>query len=111
MLIDLNVIRGCFFWPTLYNPSQDTDSQDSEISILAIDSEPDTQDSTALTPYQKDVSDYVESDNSVESIDTVLDNSEKRDEKMDTDSEVSFDTISEQDSDSSLPLVPISSYG
>ena len=93
----------------LYNTSQDedTDSQDSEITILAIVSETDTQDSTALTPYQKDVSDYVESDNSVESIDTVLDNSEKRDEKMDTNSEVSFDTLSEQDSDSSLPLVPI----
>ena len=86
----------------LYNTSQveDTDSQDSEITILAIVSETDTEDST--TPVQ-DVPDYVESDNSIESIDTVLDNSEK----MSTDSEVSFDTPSEQDSDSSLPLVPI----
>ena len=81
---------------------EDTDSQDSEITILAIVSETDTEDSTALTPVQ-DVPDYVESDNSIESIDTVLDNSEK----MSTDSEVSFDTPSEQDSDSSLPLVPI----
>ena len=79
---------------------EDTDSQDSEITILAIVSETDTEDST--TPVQ-DVPDYVESDNSIESIDTVLDNSEK----MSTDSEVSFDTPSEQDSDSSLPLVPI----
>ena len=79
---------------------EDTDSQDSEITILAIVSETDTEDSTA--PVQ-DVPDYVESDNSIESIDTVLDNSEK----MSTDSEVSFDTPSEQDSDSSLPLVPI----
>ena len=79
---------------------EDTDSQDSEITILAIVSETDTEVST--TPVQ-DVPDYVESDNSIESIDTVLDNSEK----MSTDSEVSFDTPSEQDSDSSLPLVPI----
>ena len=79
---------------------EDTNSQDSEITILAIVSETDTEDST--TPVQ-DVPDYVESDNSIESIDTVLDNSEK----MSTDSEVSFDTPSEQDSDSSLPLVPI----
>ena len=51
--------------------SQDTDSQDSEMTILVIESDTDTQDSTSVTSYQKDTLDYVESDNSIESIDTV----------------------------------------
>ena len=87
--------------------SQDTDSQDSEMTILVIESDTDTQDSTSVTSYQKDTLDHVESDNSIESIDTVIDNSERPDKVMDTDSEISFDTISEQDSESTLALVPI----
>ena len=87
--------------------SQDTDSQDSEMTILVIESDTDTQDSTSVTSYQKDTLDYVESDNSIESIDTVIDNSKKPDKVMDRDSDISFDAISEQDSESTLALVPI----
>ena len=56
--------------------SQETDSQDSEMTILVIESETETQDSTSVTSYQKDTPDYVESGNSFESIDTIIDNSE-----------------------------------
>ena len=46
------------------------------MTILVIESETETQDSTSVTSYQKDTPDYVESGNSIESIDTIIDNSE-----------------------------------
>ena len=63
----------------------DYGSQGTEITLLAIESESDARDSTSLSSYRKDTLDnYADSNNSIESIDTVIDNSEKQSILVDT---------------------------